>query len=79
LSIDGNSYTFEREAREFGWCVGLVQKYITMCKPQVKAETAKKLVLEFISITEEGIDDIEIPDEYLKLTIQGLRNNLRTI
>jgi hypothetical protein len=44
-----------------------------MCKPQVKAETAKKLVLEFISITEEGIDDIEIQDEYLKLTIQGLR------
>jgi hypothetical protein len=39
---------------EFGWCVGLVQKYITICKPQVKAETAKKLVLEFISITEEG-------------------------
>jgi predicted RNA polymerase sigma factor len=38
-----------------------------MCKPQVKAETAKKLVLEFISITEEGIDDIEIQDEYLKL------------
>jgi hypothetical protein len=33
--IDGNSYTFEREAREFGWCVGLVQKYITICKPLV--------------------------------------------
>jgi hypothetical protein len=65
-----NQYTFKREVEQFGWCVGLVQKYITMCKPQVKAETAKKLGLEFISITEEGIDDIEIPDEYLKLTIQ---------
>jgi hypothetical protein len=32
--------------------------------------------LEFISITKGGIDNIEIPDEYLKLTIQGLRNNL---
>jgi hypothetical protein len=40
---------------------------------------SKKLVLEFISITEEGIDDIEIPDEYLKLTIQGLRNNLEYV
>jgi hypothetical protein len=47
-----------------------------MCRPQVKAETAKKLGLEFISITKGGIDNIEIPDEYLKLTIQGLRNNL---
>jgi hypothetical protein len=46
---------------------------------QVKAETAKKLVLEFISITEEGIDNIKIPDEYLKLTIQGLRNNLEYV
>jgi hypothetical protein len=39
-------------------------------------ETAKKLVLEFISITERDINNIKIPDEYLKLTIQGLRNNL---
>ena len=71
-----HQYTFEREVGGFGWCVGLVQKYITMCRPQVKAETAKKLGLEFISITEYGINNIEIPNEYLKLTIQGLRNNL---
>jgi hypothetical protein len=43
-----------------------------MCRPQVKAETAKKLVLEFISITEGDINNIKIPDEYLKLTIQGI-------
>jgi hypothetical protein len=43
-----------------------------MCRPQVKAETAKKLGLEFISITEGDINNIEIPDEYLKLTIRGL-------
>jgi hypothetical protein len=60
--IYGNQYTFKREVREFGWCVGLVQKYITMCRPQVKAETAKKLGLEFISITEGDINNIEIPD-----------------
>jgi hypothetical protein len=53
-------------------CSSFFQKYITMCKPQVKAETAKKLVLEFISITERDINNIKIPDEYLKLTIQEI-------
>ena len=74
-----HQYTFEREVEKFGWCVVLVQKYITMCRPQVKAETAKKLGLEFISIIKDDIDKINIPDEYLKLMVQGLRNNLEYV
>jgi hypothetical protein len=31
------------------------------------------------SITEGDINNIKIPDEYLKLTIQGLRNNLEYV
>jgi hypothetical protein len=78
-SIDFYQFTLKKEVEQFGWCVGLVQKYITMCRPQVKAETAKKLGLEFISITKDSISTIEIPNEYLKLTIQGLRSNLEYV
>jgi hypothetical protein len=56
-------------------CWSITQLIISSLS-EVKAETAKKLGLEFISITEYGINNIEIPNEYLKLTIQGLRNNL---
>jgi hypothetical protein len=66
-SIDFYQFTLKKEVEQFGWCVGLVQKYITMCKPQVKAETAKKLGLEFISITKDSISAIEIPNGYCRV------------